>query len=84
MHRTVRERILKRANLDERSKNQLLYKLNNSETIARINRAINDILKKHRNTKIFLIFMGKWFFIGFLLFKYIIKGLVLYIIYKKR
>lgn len=53
------------------------------EHIKSIHKAMNHILHKQKNSRIFLILMGKWFFFGFLIFKYIIKGLVLYYLYKK-
>jgi hypothetical protein len=48
-----------------------------------IEKSIRYILKKHSYSRIFLILMGKTFFFGFLIFKYIIKGIILYYLYKK-
>lgn len=73
-----------KAKSDEKCKNKLLYKSNNIETKEKIKKGLNGILKKHKNTKIFLILMGKWFFFGFVIFKYIIKGFIIYYVYKKR
>jgi hypothetical protein len=80
----LEEKVASKVRSDEKSKNKLLYKLNNTETKEKINKALSVILKKHKNTKIYLIIMGKWFFFGFLLFKYIFKGFIIYYIYKKR
>jgi hypothetical protein len=50
---------------------------------TKIREALNKTLKKHRTTRIFLILMSKWFFIGYLLFKFLIKVMVIYLIYKR-
>lgn len=49
-----------------------------------IRNSIKRILNKHRNSRVFFIFMSKWFFIGFWLFKLSIKLMVIFYIYKKR
>ncbi len=80
----IEDKFAHKVKSDEKSKNKLLYQTNNFETKEKIKKALSDILKKHRNTKIFLILMGKWFFFGYILFKIIIKVIVIYYIYKKR
>ena len=48
-----------------------------------IEKSIRYILKKHSYSRIFLILMGKTFFVGYILFKALIKILILYYLYKK-
>jgi hypothetical protein len=48
-----------------------------------IENSIKFILKKHKYSRLFLIVMGKTFFIGYILFKTFIKLCVLYYIYQK-
>ncbi len=80
----IENKVAAKIKSDEKTKLRLLLSSDNLKCKILIKKALNIILKKHKSTKIFLIIMGKWFFIGFLLFKYIIKGIILYIIYKKR
>lgn len=49
-----------------------------------LHRSLNHILRKHQRTRIFLFLMGKYFFFGYILFKTIIKILIVYYLYKKR
>lgn len=80
----LEDKVANKVKSDERSKNKLLTQFDNVETNEIINKALAHILKKHRNTKIFLILMGKWFFIGYWIIKLIIKVGIIYYVYKKR
>lgn len=80
----IENKVASKIKSDEKTKTKILLTTDNLKCKQLIKNALNIILKKHKSTKIFLIIMGKWFFFGFLLFKYIIKGIILYIIYKRR
>jgi hypothetical protein len=79
----IEDKVATRVKSDEKTKLKLLKSYDNVKSREVIKNSLNKILKQHKDTKIFLILMGKWFFIGFILFKYFIKGIVIYIIYKK-
>ena len=46
--------------------------------------SVRLILTKQKNSKVFVIFMSKWFFILFWLFKFSVKLLVILYVYRKR
>jgi len=48
----------------------------------RLQRSVEKIMIAHRNTKLFLFMMSGPFLIMMLLFKYTVKVLILYILYK--
>jgi len=69
--------------LEERVIRRFSAKFKNTQKIL-LQGAINSILRTHKNSRMFLILMSKYFFFGFILFKYILKGIIVYYIYKKR
>ena len=82
LHEKIEDKLYERMNYDAKLKLEMSTQFKNDH-IKSIHRAINHILHKQKNSRIFLILMGKWFFFGFIIFKYIIKGLILYYIYKR-
>lgn len=48
-----------------------------------IEKQISRIMKKHTNSRVFLILMSKWFFIAFWFFKLLVKISIIYYFYKK-
>ena len=78
----IEDKLYEKLNLDNKLVSEISLKFSN-EHINSLHKSINHILHKHKKSRIFLIIMGKWFFIGILTFKYIIKGLIFYYIYKK-
>lgn len=48
-----------------------------------IKNQIKWTLKKHQHSRVFLIFMSKWFFIGFWIIKLSLKVIIVYYMYKK-
>jgi hypothetical protein len=78
----VEQKILEKYHTEEKIIDYLSEEFDEKHK-QQIERSIQYILKKHKKSRIFLILMGKWFFFGFLIFKYIIKGFILFYIYKK-
>jgi len=81
-HEKIEDKLYQKLKLDTKLINEISMNFKNDH-IKSFHKAINHILHKQKNSRIFLILMGKWFFFGFLVFKYIIKGLILYYLYKK-
>jgi hypothetical protein len=52
------------------------------QIVKEMQRSIEKIMIAHRNTKLFFIMMSGPFLAGLLLFKYTVKVLVLYFLYK--
>ena len=50
--------------------------------VKEMQRSIEKIMIAHRNTKLFFIIMSGPFLAGLLLFKYTMKVLILYLLYK--
>jgi hypothetical protein len=82
VHDTIEDKLYEKLKFDSKLINEISEKFK-PEHIKSIQKAINRIHNKQRSSRIFLILMGKWFFFGFLIFKYIIKVSVLYYLYKK-
>lgn len=67
---------------DNRVRNSFVREFN-SDKYFLLENSIKRILSKHRKSRLFLILMSKWFFILFTVFKLVVKGTVLIVLYKK-
>lgn len=81
-HEKIEDKLYEKLKLDDKLIADISSKFN-IEHIKLIHKSLNHILLKHKKSRIFLIIMGKYFFIGMLTFKYIIKGLIFYYLFKK-
>ena len=68
--------------LEDRIIRRFATKFKNTQKIL-LQGAINSIIRSHKKSRVFLILMSKYFFFGFILFKFLIKASIVYLVYKK-